>query len=62
MCLAPPVAFLPLPATQEWGEGRGQGKAFGGPPLPSPLLPPREEREFGGSLSRNTTRKCFIIR
>ena len=21
MCLAPPVAFLPLPATQEWGEG-----------------------------------------
>src|SRR5438094_8119948 len=40
--------FLPLPATKEWGEDRGEGpsKAVGAnaPPLPGPLLPPTEER------------------
>src|SRR6266446_504725 len=36
--------FLPLPATQEWGEDRGGVSNV--PPLPVPLLHPMEEREF----------------
>jgi hypothetical protein len=37
---------LPLPARHEWGEGRGEGNSRkNGPPLPSPLLLRREERE-----------------
>src|SRR5206468_5757821 len=31
MCPGPPCAVLPLPATQEWGEGRGEGKLFEAP-------------------------------
>src|SRR5206468_11670078 len=38
--------LLPLPTRHEWGEGRGEGNSRkNGPPLPSPLLPRREERE-----------------
>ncbi|HEY2953271.1 MAG TPA: C-terminal helicase domain-containing protein, partial [Verrucomicrobiae bacterium] len=38
--------LLPLPARNERGEGRGEGNSIeNGPPLPSPLLPRREERE-----------------
>ncbi len=37
---------LPLSTTEEWGEGRGEGPPGNEtPPLPSPLLPPREARE-----------------
>ncbi|MBI2947293.1 MAG: HEAT repeat domain-containing protein [Verrucomicrobia bacterium] len=33
-------SFLPLPARNEWGEDRGEGKRNkDGPPLPGPLLP-----------------------
>src|SRR5216117_3227892 len=32
--------LLPLPARNEWGEGRGEGNPNkNGPPLPGPLLP-----------------------
>src|SRR5919109_3863194 len=35
-----PRGEFPLPTTQEWGEGQGEGKSNKhGPPLPSPLLP-----------------------
>ena len=48
--------FLPLPATKEWGEDRGEGriKASGinAPPLPGPLLHPMEEREWLRLLPR----------
>ena len=44
--------FLPLPATKERGEGRGEGFLWNRtlllskrPSSPSPLHPPREERE-----------------
>src|SRR5919109_3242813 len=35
-----PRGEFPLPTTQEWGEGQGEGKSNKhGPPLPGPLLP-----------------------
>jgi 16S rRNA (cytosine1402-N4)-methyltransferase len=38
--------LLPLPARHEWEEGRVEGNSRkGGPPLPGPLRPRREERE-----------------
>jgi hypothetical protein len=40
-------ASAPLPATQEWGEHRGEGAPnIRVPPLPSPLLHQMEEREW----------------
>src|SRR6266576_2404109 len=45
--------FLPLPATKEWGEDRGEGrtKAVGtnAPPLPGPLLHPLRRRDSAAS-------------
>src|SRR6266566_206640 len=38
--------FLPLPATKEWGEDRGEGQTQNAPPLPDPLLHCMEEREW----------------
>ena len=52
----PAANLLPLPVRNERGEGRGEGRLNADshcqrkqkdPPHPSPLLPPREEREKG---------------
>jgi hypothetical protein len=41
-----PRGEFPLPTTQEWGEGQGEGNSNKhGPPLPGPLLPPGGEGE-----------------
>ena len=60
MCLATPVAFLPLPATQEWGEGppsrftlrRGRHGERGRPSvaLVSPALSSRHGRRGSSGL------------
>ncbi len=40
------MLFLPLPATKEWGEDRGEGQFNNVPPLSSSLLHRLEEREW----------------
>jgi cytochrome c553 len=53
-----------LPARHERGEGRGEGYSRkNGPPLPSPLLPRREEREnAAASLKTGSETDAFIQR
>jgi len=42
---------FPLPTTEEWGEGQGEGKSNRhAPPLPGPLLP-RGRRGSGPSAT-----------